>query len=394
MALTSQERASLLAVIDSLSEVSAPPPAPAPNELHFSQGTGNNANPGTLAAPKQNLTGINHNTLPAGTVLRFRRGDTWTGVFKTLENLNTSASAPLVFDAYGQGPRPRFEQTANNMFHLGGNWNNQSNDGGYVFRNITMDGMGTAEWCFWFVHRVRDVVIEDCEITGFRIGINSNDTPEHTVTDITIRRNHIHHNRAMGMLGHYSNLLFEDNHVQANNFSGSGFDHGTYIGGGNNIILRGNHYDRNSVVNGVCQGGNMTFHGQIDGLLIEDNLIEQDAAAPGGWLMSITQGYTTAEWFRNAVVRRNRLVNGGNTAIAVQSAPGILVEENEIVNDQGTNQTAVFIGSNEYVEGDALDGNAVVRNNRIIQRNGSSGTPVVFLNGPGSVEYGNTVQAG
>jgi hypothetical protein len=117
------------------------------------------------------------------------------------------------------------------------------------------------------------------------------------------------------------------------------------------------------VVNGVCQGGNMTFHGQIDGLVIEGNRIEQDAAAAGCWLMSITQGYTTAEWFRNAVVRNNKLINGGNSAMVAQSAPGILVEGNVVINTQATYQTAIGIGAGQYQGGDVADGNATVRNN-------------------------------
>ena len=36
---------------------------------------------------------------------------------------------------------------------------------------------------------------------------------------------------------------------------------------GENITIRNNRYLRNSSVNGVCTGGNMTFHGQMDGVL-------------------------------------------------------------------------------------------------------------------------------
>lgn len=368
-----------------------PPPPPVGTLLHFSA-TGDNANPGTLESPKRDLAAVNLNTLPGNTTLLFRRGDTWDGIFKLLENPNTSAEAPLVFDAYGEGPLPALRVASGNMFHVGGNWNNQTDDGGYILRNLKLDGMGTAAWGVWFVHNVRDVTIEDCEITGFAIGINSNDSDAHEVNGITIRRNNIHHNRSMGMLGHYNNLLLENNLIEANNFSGSGFDHGTYIGGGNNITVRGNHYLRNSAVNGVGQGGNCTFHGQIDGLLVEDNIIEQDSSTGGCWLISVTTGYTSAEWFLNAVIRRNTLINGGNTAMVVQSAPGVLIEYNDIINRQGTVQTAISVGSNVLPEGgDVDDGNAVVRNNRIIRANGSSGTPVVMVNAPGSVEHDNEV---
>jgi hypothetical protein len=358
--------------------------------LYFAA-AGSNANPGTMASPKRDLAGVNINALPAGSTLLFNRGDVWPSVAQMLENLNVNQANPLTFDAYGTGPVPWFQRASGNMFNIGGNWGNTSNDGGYVFRNIKMDGMGTAEWGIWFVQNVRNVLFEDCEITGFRIGINSNDGTPVGVDGVTFRRCHIHHNRSMGMLGHYDNLLMEDNLIEANNFSGSTFDHGTYIGGGHNITLRNNHYLRNSAVNGVGQGGNMTFHGQIDGLLIEGNRIEQDAAAASCWLMSVNQGYSAAEWFLNAVLRNNTLINGGNTAMSVNSAPGVVIEDNTIINRQGTSQTAISVGAMDYPGGDVQDGNAIVRNNRIVRANGSSGSPVSIVNAPGSVQENNTV---
>lgn len=354
---------------------------------------GVNSNPGTQAQPKRDLNGVNLYTMAAGTRLLHARGGVWTfGNGFELENMNTSAAAPMTFDAYGTGPLPVLQIASGNMFHLGGGSENTSNDGGYTFRNLKFDGMGTAAWGFWFAHTVRDVIIEDSEITGFAIGLNSNDSPTHGVTGITMRRNNIHHNRSMGLLGHYNNFLFEDNLVEANNFAGSGFDHGTYIGGGNNITVRNNRYLRNSVVNGVCQGGNMTFHGQIDGLLIEGNRIEQDAAAGGCWLMSITTGYTSAEWFLNAVVRNNKMINGGNNSLVAQAAPGILVEGNVAINTQATNQLSFNVGGGVGA-GDTQDANAIVRDNIACQSGGATGQ-VVSVNSPGATVSGNVVITG
>jgi hypothetical protein len=384
----------------------APTPAPAPGTAatyYFSDCAtgaaagcipGSNSNPGTLAAPKQNLAGVNVNALPAGTRLLFNRGGAWSNFSVALENLNTTAAAPLTFDAYGTGVAPLLRVAANNMFNVGGGWNNTSNDGGYVIRNLKLDGMGTAEWGFWFIQTVRDVTIENTEITGFRIGINSNDTDQHTVTGITLRNNNVHHNRAMGLLGHYSNFLIEGNLFEANNFGGSIFDHGTYIGGGHNITLRNNRYVRNSTVNGTCTGGNMTFHGQIDGLLIEGNTIEQDASAPSCYLMSITQGYSTPEWFRNATVRNNKLINGGS-AIVVQSAPGIVVEDNVSINTTGGLLNSFMIGAGGVViNGDEADGNAIVRNNTVCRVLSSSSGYVTNILSPGATVSNNVMITG
>jgi len=185
--------------------------------------------------------------------------------------------------------------------------------------------------------------------------------------------------------------LIENNEISYNNFGGSIFSHGTYLSNFNNLVLRGNHYLRNSVVNGVCTGGNMTFHGMNDGLLIEGNRIEQDAAS--SWLMSVTQGYTTAEGFRNTVIRGNTLINGGNNAMNVQSAPGVLVEDNVIVNTQGTYQVAISVGHTDYPNGDLPDGNAIVRNNRVYQSNGSTG-PATQVTAPNSTVSNNVVIQG
>ncbi|MBX3627633.1 MAG: right-handed parallel beta-helix repeat-containing protein [Rhizobacter sp.] len=336
---------------------------------------------------------MNVNALPAGTRLLFNRGGAWANFSVMLENPNTTAASPLTFDAYGTGAAPLMRIAANNMFNLGGGWGNTSNDGGYVIRNLKLDGMGTAEWGFWFIQTVRDVTIENTEITGFRIGINSNDTDNHTVTGITLRNNNVHRNRAMGMLGHYSNILIEGNTFEANNFSGSTFDHGTYIGGGNNITVRNNRYIRNSTVGGVCLGGNMTFHGQIDGLLIEGNTIEQDDSAPSCWLMSITQGYATPEWFRNVIVRNNTLVNGGN-GITAQSAPGIVVEDNVSINTRVASLNSFMIGGGSYSNGDVNDSNAVVRNNTVCRVLSTAGGYIASVNSPGSTVSNNVAVTG
>ncbi len=362
---------------------------------------GLNSNPGTQAAPKRDFIGFNHNSLPAGSTLYLARGGAWDISKITLENMNVSAAAPLTFDAYGTGPAPwgRAGAGADHLFDVGGNWGNTTNDGGYVIRNLKLDGAGTADWGFWFAYNVRDVIIENNEITGFAIALNSNDGTPHGVRGITLRNNNIHHNSDMGLLGHYDDMLIEGNTIEANNFGGGGFSHGTYIGGGHNITIRNNLYLRNSVVNGVCNGGNMTFHGQIDGLLIEGNRIEQDQAVEGCWLMSITRGYTTPEWFTNTVVRNNKLINGGNNGVAAQSAPGIIVEGNVAINTRPTNQTSFAIGVGPTSPttggdaGDVGDTGAIVRDNIACQSGGASGS-VVSVNSPGGTVSGNVVVTG
>lgn len=375
----------------------APPTAcqpivvPAGPTLHFAS-TGNNANPGTPAAPKLNLTGINLNTLPP-TTLRFNGGNTFAipGTVR-LMNQNVNAASPLVFESYGTGLATlRWAGPASGPAIEWGEWNDTRLWSGYVFRNLVIDGSnGATRWGFWLRGSTNSIVMENLTITGFQIGVYGQSG--NNVRGLTLRNSRLLANHDMGMLGSFSDSLIENNDISGNNFSGSGFSHGTYLSGSTNLTIRGNRYQRNSVVNGVCQGGNMTFHGQMDGVLIEGNTIEQDAAAAGCWLMSITQGYTTAEWFRNFVVRNNRFINGGNTAMAVQSAPGIVIEGNVVINTQG-GQVGIGIGSNEYQGGDVPDGDAIVRNNTGCYPTGT-GNQLVRVVAPNSTVTNNVTLTG
>jgi len=165
--------------------------------------------------------------------------------------------------------------------------------------------------------------------------------------------------------------------IADNNFTGSGFCHGIYLGGhGERGIVRRNIFSRNSTVSGVCTGGNLTVHGQWDGLLIENNTILQDTSAGGCYGLSLRPGYTSAEWIRNLVVRGNTVVNAGYMGIAVASAPGAVIENNVVVNTRATNQTAIKVPSDEPEGADAVDSGATVRNNSVYfarAANGSAG---------------------
>lgn len=406
----------------------APSPAPAPSPsagptYYFSDCAGGytasctaadvglNTNDGTTTAtPKRNLDGFNVNALPAGARVLFRRGGSWDWRTVRLDSRLSTRDTPYVFDAYGSGANPLLRvasadptRSPNFGFEFS-EWGGTVVHGGYVFRNLTLDGMDSGSHAFFFRGAVSGVTIENVTITRFAIGLNAQgDGP---IRHVTLRNSHIVRNTHMGMLGGYNDTLIEGNLFEENNHvHGTGFDHATYLSGHgagvSNLVLRNNRYLRNSVVNGRCTGGNMTFHGRLDNVLIEGNTIEQDAGytnetdlpASGCWLMSITQGYDTPqgpEGFTRFVVRGNRLVNGGNTAIAANSAPGIVVESNVFIQQQPTAQTAINVGSPEYVpgatayaNGDMLDQAPVVRHNRVCHHvPAHSGSRVVQFSGP------------
>lgn len=356
---------------------------------------GDDTNPGTELAPKRDFRSVPFNTLPAGSQLRFKRGGAWSVPVTRLENMNATPAAPLVFDAYGTGPAPVLRPQGFVTIEFGG-LNNQTNDGGYYFRSLKLDGNGASDWGFWLRDNLRNVTFERVEITGFKIAIHIQQSAPHYITGTRIRQAYIHRNSSMGLLGNMNGGTIEGSLFERNNFSGSGFEHAIYLSGGAGNTLRNNRFVRNSVVNGVCTGGNVTIHGQNTGLLIEGNTIEQDQATGGCYGFSITPGYASVEWFRQTVVRGNTVVNVGYCSVCAGAAPGIVVENNLAINTMpnfyhvGVNiPTSVTAGS-----GDDIDSGAVVRDNVSCQPQPGNGSDTVKVSGAGAVVTNNVFRTG
>lgn len=371
------------------------PPPPAGPALYFSDCqtgaqpgciAGSNANPGTQAAPKQTLSGIDVNTLAAGTRLLFAQGGAWNNVNLQLRNLNVTTEQPLTFDSYatawGQSVRPWIRAGGSFYAFQFGTYGDTENDGGYVVRNLRLDGVdGATAWGFHLRNNVHHVLLENLEIHGFEIGIHSGGG----VSALTVRNNLVHMNAEMGMLGYADDLVVEGNTFRFNNFSGSPFNHGVYLSGGaRNGLVRNNTFAGNSTVNGVCSGGNLTVHGQWDGLVVEGNTITQTASNGGCYGISINSAYDTAEYFRRLVVRGNVLHNVGGCSICLTSAPGALVENNLIVNTQAAYQAAILIPDRTPGPGDDVDGGAIIRNNTIyLTQPGASSEGIALRPGSG-----------
>lgn len=380
------------------------PPAPAPATgptYYFSDCQtgaaagcvpGNNANAGTsTSAPKQTLAGFDLNALPAGSRVLFARGGAWINFAAVLRNLNATPAAPIVFDAYGTGPIPTLKTAAGNGFRFG-LWNDTQDDGGYVLRNLKLDGLGTATWGVHAYAGVRGLLIENVEITGFELGLHLQNSAQ-GLTNPTLRNSRIFGNRGMGMLADGNGLVIEGNSFDRN-ASGTVFDHAIYLNGsGRNGAIRNNTFTNNSVVNGVCTGGNVTVHGQWDGLVIENNTMSQVASAGGCWGFSVTAGYASAEWLRNVVVRGNTVTNLGGCGICATAAPGIVVERNKIINDQPTWQVGISVPVQTAAAGDDANGNAIVRDNVVCFSRPASGSAAANV-GAATVNTGNVYRAG
>lgn len=361
---------------------------------------GNNANPGTPAAPKRDLAGVLVNALPAGAHLLFARGGVWTNFNVFLDNRNATVSSPLVFANYTpawaanttSAPELRSSTIA---FNIGGSYGNTIADGGYTVKGLKLNGMGTGDTAFFVSSTTRGVLVEDNEVTGFGLGFNVQNMGPEGNQGVVVRNNNIHHNSRMGFLGDAYGMVIEGNSFANNNFSGSSFNHAIYIGGrGTNGIIRNNTLTNNSVVNGVCTGGNMTIHGQWDGFLIEGNTITQNASVGSCYGVAVVAGYFSAEFFRNFVVRGNTVVNVGGCALCFGAAVGPLVENNLLINRNNSWMSGVVLATNvptPGVGGDDIDNGAVIRNNTMCFVYPRPESQQVATNNVGQVTISGTV---
>ena len=356
---------------------------------------GNDANPGTQAAPKRVPTAAQLNALPAGATVLLARGGAWNISSLRLDNRNVTSAAPLTIGDYGSGPLPTLNTPSGTALEFG-MYGNTVVDGGYVFRNLKLDGRGTGQWGAFVQGSLRDVVFDGVEITGFDVGIHAQQGAATRTAGLTIKNSILRGNREHGFLGDADGLLIENSLIEGNNPSGGGFEHGVYIGGSSSsFTVRNNIFRRNSVnaATGRCDGGNLTIHGAHQSVLIEGNLIEQDAADGGCYGISLTASYSTAEFFRNAVVRNNTIVNVGNCAMCISAAPGVLVEGNKVYNTLSAFHIGVIIPGSDPSPEDAQDGGAIIRNNLVCHTAPASGSMAVRAPSAASVT-GNTYMTG
>ena len=104
-----------------------------------------------------------------------------------------------------------------------------------------------------FLRGFRGLTLEDVELTNFKIAIHAQNSSSATNQNLTLRRTIVRRNSEMGMLGDVQGLLIEESRFEANNFSGSNFNHAIYLGGhGSNAVIRNNVFANNSAVGGVC----------------------------------------------------------------------------------------------------------------------------------------------
>jgi hypothetical protein len=382
-----------------------PPVEPTGPTLYFSDcqagaaascSAGNNANPGTQAQPKRTLDDVNVNALAAGTRLLFARGGAWAGFRANLYNLNATPTSPITFDAYGSGPAPILASTEP-LFGFSTGFGESGANGGYVLRNLVIDGMGVAGAAIRGAKSARFITLDTVEIRRSAIAILMFDD---TVRNLTVRNSNIHDNVQHGLLGSGTNWTIEGNTFERNGDARPPSTHAIYFSSGprvnTGLVIRGNVFRNNSQQGGACRSGNITAHGQITDVLIEGNRIEADTYGAGCRAISLTAGYGTVEFMRNTVVRNNASRNAG-AGVAYSAAPGIVIEGNSFTDDTMNTFPLIERASNTSgpSQGTALDDadrDAVVRNNTVCAR-ATAADRLISIGGAGTLSA-NTTRTG
>jgi hypothetical protein len=339
---------------------------------------GDNGNAGTSpSAPKRDLGGIRVNSLPAGSQLLFARGGVWQN-FQAAQvaNYNVTPERPLVFDAYGKGPAPWMKTGSGGISFNFYEYGVSTMDGGYTVRNLKLDGQGQATAAVAQGWGTTHITLDGVEITGFTYGLLMGDGTRH----FTLRNSTVRANQQQGLLGAGTDWTIEGNTFDGNGDARPPGTHSIYFSAGQvvgeRLVIRNNTFSNSSLSGGVCRSGNLTVHGRIDGALIEGNTITTPGYGPGCRGVSIAAGYGSAEYMRNFVVRGNRFVNAGG-AVAFSAAPGIVVENNLIVDTTGNGVTLIEPVPNGSGGGDDADTGAIVRNNTLYYAKAGNGSVAI-----------------
>ncbi len=345
---------------------------------------GSSANDGlSPAKPKQTW-----DQLPArkgGDTILFAKGGAWTNASMRIHVPTASAASPVTWDSYtppwGGVAKPILTEsrTGKSLFSFddGGQ---KAADGGYVIRNLALRGGGVlggpagADFGVFLYWAVNDVLMENLEISGFKVGVHAAHLPKaangwenHRVV---LRSSNVHDNSVDAFLGGAADLLIENNTFDRNG-STAIFDHTIYISSAVRGVIRNNVMTR-SVLDraGKCAASVIVVHGTVEGLVIEGNKIVQPAGGgiPQCFGIEVSGGYADSygvEYFRDVSIRGNVIVDVGHVGIGVRGCTGCVVESNAIVWTGAAGNQGISMAMNNPSNLDERGTELTVRNNSI-----------------------------
>jgi hypothetical protein len=145
-----------------------------------------------------------------------------------------------------------------------------------------------------------------------------------------------------------------------------------------------------------CNAAIISGHGNYDGLLIENNILDGGANPQGHcWGTALDSGGGSNMYLRNTLIRRNRVVAGG-VGIGLAEGPGSVIENNAItIKGSSSWAQAIYVPDEAACSGCDVQGNTTVRNNSILMAmtgGGVLGGISVGVEGTGYVIANNAIE--
>lgn len=156
--------------------------------------------------------------------LLIRRGDTFGESFRSFNKSGRSETEPMVVTTYGHGERPIL-RTPDRGVGMSGDRKTRQHVA-FVGLHLEPQGRGQAQGFRFTANTTADILIEDCYIANYKVGISLDVAASSgSMSDIRIRRNIIvdNHNdsHAQGIFANRVNGLL----IEGNVFDRNGWDH-------------------------------------------------------------------------------------------------------------------------------------------------------------------------
>ena len=252
-------------------------------------------------------------------------------------------------------------------------------DGGYVLKNLDLIAIEPSDAGIMLYNEVNDLVVDNFHIEGFNIGFysagaNKSSSSNRKNDRIVLKNSTIINNKRQGWLGGCNDCLIENNHFE-NNGNLPVYDHNIYIDSpakeqsfyNQGITIRNNTLTKANIVNGKCSGVSLVVHGIIKDLVIDNNLIKEEAGkvTTDCWGIGVDPGNKLDESFVNVKITNNKLINVGNTGIGCASCVNVLISNNTIIDEGDILRSGISV-PNKKSEDSIKSKNVVIENNKII----------------------------
>lgn len=315
-----------------------------------------------------------------GSVLYCRGGKFYSDTFSRIANTKCGPSKVCTIADYGSPelPKPIIYGVGKTPFNFQ-NGGDSKRDGGYIIKNLDLIAMEKTGSGIMLYNDVDDIVMDNLHIEGFNVGVYSaganNASSGNQANDrVVLKNSTIINNKKQGWLGGCNDCLIENNHFE-NNGNLAVFDHNIYLDSpikkqtfyNQGITVRGNTLTKSNMVDGKCSGVSLVAHGILKDLVIENNLIKEEAGkvTEHCWGIGIDPGNSLEESFIGVRITNNKLINVGNTGIGCASCVNVLISNNTIIDEGNVLRSGIAV-PNKKSEDSVKSNNVVIENNKII----------------------------